>query len=128
MAYSKTYTRINWQNAPSEATALNETNLNKMDSAIDTIDDRVVAQDTQITNLDSGKVDKVAGKGLSTEDYTTSEKNKLSHISQYATNNDVTTFGNAGRIIAQIKKYKADDPTTVQSTMSIYNNVVVDSA
>lgn len=30
----------------------------------------------------SGKVDKVAGKGLSTEDYTTAEKNKLANLSK----------------------------------------------
>lgn len=77
---NKAYTRINWQNAPSEATALNETNLNKMDSAIDTIDDRVIAHDTRlenaeyaigqdednITDLQNGKVDKEEGKGIST--------------------------------------------------------------
>ena len=91
---NKAYSRINWQNAPSEATALNETNLNKMDSAIDTIDDRVVAHDTRlgnaeyaiteaqgdittlegtvstqgsaITALQNGKVDKSNGMGLST--------------------------------------------------------------
>ena len=98
MAYSKTYTRINWQNAPSEATALNETNLNKMDSAIDTLDDRIVTLDTQrvndesaistaqgdISSLQSDKVDKVAGKGLSTNDYTDTEKNKLATIQPYA--------------------------------------------
>lgn len=49
---NKAYSRINWQNAPSEATALNETNLNKMDSAIDTIDDRVVAHDTRLDNAE----------------------------------------------------------------------------
>jgi hypothetical protein len=31
----------------------------------------------------SGKVDKVSGKGLSTNDYTTSEKNKLAGLSNY---------------------------------------------
>ena len=43
----------------------------------------------------SNKVDKVAGKGLSTEDYTTAEKNKLSRIEDNA-NNYVhpTTSGN----------------------------------
>lgn len=34
----------------------------------------------------TGKVDKVSGKGLSTEDYTTSEKTKLSGIASNATN------------------------------------------
>ncbi|MFV0344203.1 MAG: hypothetical protein ACK5JH_15175 [Anaerocolumna sp.] len=50
MAYSKVYTRIIWQNAPSTATALGATNLNKMDSALNTIDDRVVGLDTSKAN------------------------------------------------------------------------------
>ena len=46
----KAYSRINWENYPSEATALNESNLNRMDYAIDVIDNRVIALDT--TKLD----------------------------------------------------------------------------
>lgn len=45
MAYGEVYTRINWQNEPSKATSLGETNLNKMDSAIKTLDSRVVELD-----------------------------------------------------------------------------------
>ena len=41
----KIYSRINWKNFPSEETAVNETNLNRMDSGLDAIDDRVVAMD-----------------------------------------------------------------------------------
>ena len=43
---NKAYTRIVWHNEPNITTPLNETNLNKMDSALDTIDDRVVSFDT----------------------------------------------------------------------------------
>lgn len=43
---NKVYTRINWENYPSEATALNETNLNKMDLALDEVDNRLIEQDT----------------------------------------------------------------------------------
>ena len=43
---NKIYTRINWENYPSEATALNETNLNKMDFALDEVDNRLIEQDT----------------------------------------------------------------------------------
>ena len=39
---------------------------------------------SKIKNLFSGKVDKEAGKGLSTNDYTTAEKNKLAGISSGA--------------------------------------------
>lgn len=41
----KIYSRIDWKNFPSEETAVNETNLNRMDSGLDAIDDRVVAMD-----------------------------------------------------------------------------------
>ena len=43
MALSKIYSRINWVNE--EEPALNETNLNKVDYALDVIDDRVVELD-----------------------------------------------------------------------------------
>lgn len=46
MAYSKSYNRINWENYPSDHSPINETNLNKMDAAIDTLDNRVVSLDT----------------------------------------------------------------------------------
>ena len=51
----KIYSRINWENFPSEKTAVNESNLNKMDSAIDNLDDRVVA-------MDAYQVGKVGGQ------------------------------------------------------------------
>lgn len=59
-------------------------NGNELKSALNTIS-------TDVSN----KVDKVSGKGLSTEDYTTAEKNKLSGIADNA-NNYVhpTTSGN----------------------------------
>ena len=47
----KIYSRINWENFPSEKTAVNESNLNKMDSAIDNMDDRVVAMDASKVDL-----------------------------------------------------------------------------
>lgn len=43
---NKAYTRIDWENEPSTNTPINETNLNKMDSALDELDNRVIAQDT----------------------------------------------------------------------------------
>lgn len=47
----KIYNRINWENFPSEKTAVNESNLNKMDLAIDNLDDRVVAMDASKVEL-----------------------------------------------------------------------------
>lgn len=42
----KAFQRINWQNYPSEETPLNESNLNRMDGALNEIDNRVVSMDT----------------------------------------------------------------------------------
>lgn len=47
----KAHSNINWENFPSINTPINEQNLNKMDNAIDTIDDRVIALDTSKFNL-----------------------------------------------------------------------------
>jgi len=52
---------------------------------------------TAIDDLDTAKADKVTGKGLSTEDYTTAEKTKLSGIATAATANssDATLLSRA---------------------------------
>ena len=39
----KAYSRINWENEPSLNTPLGANNLNKMDSALDVIDNRVLS-------------------------------------------------------------------------------------
>ena len=44
----KAYNRINWANHPSDETPLNETNLNKMDAAIDELDNRIIEQDLKM--------------------------------------------------------------------------------
>lgn len=43
---NKTYSRINWENYPSQKTAIDENNLNKIDMAVNEIDDRVISHDT----------------------------------------------------------------------------------
>lgn len=53
----KAHSNINWENYPSEETPVNERNLNKMDAAIDVIDDRVIG-------LDSTKLDKTTAQTM----------------------------------------------------------------
>ena len=48
----KAYTRIVWENFPSEKSPLNEANLNRMDLALDNIDNRVVEMDATKVNKD----------------------------------------------------------------------------
>lgn len=68
-------------------------------------------------DLDS-KVDKVAGKGLSTEDYTTSEKTKLANIEAAAQVNKIETikFGNDALPILSPKT------VSISNDLSIYDN------
>ena len=55
--------------------------LNSLD--IKPIEDDIADNTTAITALQYGKVDKVTGKQLSTEDFTTAEKNKLAGLNNY---------------------------------------------
>lgn len=48
---NKVYTRINWRNAPSEETPLNETNLNRIDYAVNEMDNRIIEQETTKVNV-----------------------------------------------------------------------------
>lgn len=50
---NKLYTRIVWENFPSEKTALNERNLNRMDLAIDNLDDRVIQMNSTKVNVET---------------------------------------------------------------------------
>ena len=47
----KAYNRINYENYPSEATPLNETNLNRMDYGLNEVDNRVISLDTTKLNV-----------------------------------------------------------------------------
>ena len=53
---------------------------------------------SKIKNLFSGKVDKEAGKGLSTNDYTTAEKNKLAGIASGAEANVQSNWNESSTI------------------------------
>nr|DAF84452.1 MAG TPA: hypothetical protein [Caudoviricetes sp.] len=62
----KIYSRINWENFPSEKTAVNESNLNRMDLGLDNIDNRVVA-------IDAAKFDTATANSL-IKDWSIDEK------------------------------------------------------
>lgn len=73
---NKVYTRINWENGEDGNTPLNENNLNKMDAAIDEIDNRVL----ELANSGSG-----SGGGSITVD------SELSETSENPVQNKVIT-------------------------------------
>lgn len=57
------YTPTNWQDLPSKQTLVTAARLNNMESGI--------------LNADQNKVDKVSGKGLSTNDFDNTYKSKV---------------------------------------------------
>ncbi len=75
------YNKRTWVNG--SPPALNASNLQAMDDGIKAASDRTDQQDEELNE----KVDKVTGKGLSTNDYTSEEKTKLAGIAAGA---DVT--------------------------------------
>lgn len=88
----------------------------KLVDQIDHLNATVAEIDTDITNLQSNKVDKVSGKGLSTNDYTTIEKVKLG-----ATNIAYATCSTAAGTAAKVATVVGNTNWTLSagSTISI---------
>ena len=97
---------------------------NNVISAVDTIyDDTQIRQD--ITDLQNSKVDKIEGKGLSTNDYTTEEKNKLASLENYDDTEVRTDISN----LKTNKADKSEIPTKVsqlQNDSGFITNAVND--
>lgn len=73
--------RINYGSAPDDGTGDTlRVAFRKADDNFVDLDNRK-AEQTDVADALAGKVDKVAGKGLSTNDYTTAEKNQLATVS-----------------------------------------------
>lgn len=83
MALNKVYTRINWEDYPSENTDLDAYHLNQMDSAIDALDNRIISQDAL-------KVDKSSING-NIADWTMDETTGVITITKY--NGEKIIFG-----------------------------------
>lgn len=58
--------------------------LSGVTNSISELDSKIEAEISRATMAESNKVDKIVGKGLSTNDYTTNEKNKLAGIASGA--------------------------------------------
>ena len=92
----------------------NKTNIGTMSSLTTTEKGTLVGA---INEVNSGKVDKVTGKGLSTEDYTTAEKTKLSGVQAEATKTVIdNTLANAGQ--AADAKKTGDEISGLKNTLS----------
>lgn len=70
---------------------------------------------TQVDTIASGKVDVVSGKGLSTNDYTTSEKNKLAAVNENAQVNVIESI-RVNEVTQEISNKRVD--LTIPTKMS----------
>lgn len=105
MAVIKVYTRINWLNkSESLTTPLGKTNLNKMDKAIDTIDNEVVSISATAESLDTTKADKDQLNNMIT-DISFNDKNGVISITKY--NGTVLNIDTAMEKIAVNFEYNA---------------------
>lgn len=137
----KAYSRINWENYPSEQTPINESNLNRMDSALDEVDDRVITLDTtkaEITDIstlvESITVDDTTGEitltkynGSTTVIQTTLNKIAVNFSYDYSTQDLILTMndGTEARIslAALIQNNEFDDTNTIDFTVSTSGHV-----
>lgn len=79
-----------------------------------------------LKSLFAGKVDKVDGKGLSTNDYTTAEKNKLSNIEAGAEVNDITAINVNGTAVPVTNKTAAITTPTKTSDLTNDSGFITD--
>lgn len=132
----KVYSRINWENYPSENTPLNESNLNRTDYALDEIDDRVIALDTdkatvtQISGLvQSIAVDDTTGvitltkyNGSTSTIQTTLNKIAVNFAYDYATQSLILTLNDGTTatipLNTLIQNNEFDDTATIDFTVN----------
>ena len=107
------YTRTQWEES---VTPLSAQNMNNIEDGIE--------------ELQNGKVDKESGKDLSTNDYTTAEKNKLAGIAAGAQVNPGNATTSAAGLMSAADKAKLDGitagarPYTAGAGISISNGVI----
>lgn len=105
MAVIKVYNRINWLNkSESLTTPLGKTNLNKMDKAIDTIDNEVVSISATVESLVTTKADRDQLNNMIT-DIAINDKNGVISITKY--NGTVLNIDTAMEKIAVNFEYNA---------------------
>ena len=145
----KTYSRINWENYPSEATPLNESNLNRVDYAVNEIDDRVIALDTDkagvttvATLVKDISVDDATGvitvtkeNGTTVQIQTTLDKIAVNFAYDYATQSLLLTLNDGSvatiSLASLIQNNEFDDTDTIALSVSgagiVTGNIVAHS-
>ena len=107
------YTKTNWQ----KGDIVTSQRLNKIENELETLD----------TSLDN-KVNSVSGKGLSTNDYTTEDKNKLTGIASGAEVNVQSDWNQTNSSADSYIKNKPEIPTVDSSLSSESTNPVQNKA
>ena len=145
----KTYSRINWENYPSENTPLNESNLNRMDYALNEVDDRVIALDTdkatvtQISSLiedvsvddESGIITVTKQNGQSVQIQTTLNKIAVNFSYDYQTQSLILTMNDGTQatisLASLIQNNEFTDTDTIALSVSqsglVSGNIVLHS-
>lgn len=144
MALQKIYSRINWENYPSEVTPINESNLNRMDYAIDELDDRVITLDTTkatvteiSTLIESIDVDDATGdititkqNGATVTLHTTIGKIAVNFNYDYATQTLILTMNDGTTanidLSALIQNNEFDNTNTINLSVSSTGHVSAD--
>ncbi len=116
---NKAYERINWENYPSTETPLNEDNLNRIDRAVDILDNRVI-------ELDASKFDKSTAQKL-VKNISFNEENGKITITYYDGSKDIIeTFLEDADVLElqdNLIKYHA----VVQKLVDSDDNPILDS-
>lgn len=99
--------------------------LSEADGKISASFQNIQIAESQVTNLTTdlgNKVDKVSGKGLSTNDYTTTEKDKLAGIAEGAEVNVQPDWNQTTTTADDYIKNKPTIPTVNNATLTIQKN------
>lgn len=129
----KSYTRINWENYPSENTPLNESNLNRMDYALNEVDDRVIALDTDkatvteiSTLIEDVTVDDETGiititkqNGQSVQIQTTLNKIAVNFAYDYATQSLILTMNDGTQATISLASLIQNNEFTDTETIAL---------
>ena len=80
--------------------------LSSLPSSVSSLSTSITSNTTEISSLQENKVDKVEGKGLSSNDFTTTEKTKLQGIAEGANNyilaSDIATTSSIPTSLSQL--------------------------
>lgn len=120
MAYEKVYSRINWENEPSTKSPINEENLNKIDFALNEIDNRTV----ELSGYESIVIDySNQAKTSATNALSSETKAKTSEQNSYAYEQSALTSKNQAEVFKNEAETHANNASASErnAKLSEYN-------